>query len=155
MQWLDRTSDRWRIFDINCGLSDAGCWCCTFDSGALCVGDGLVLPCPIQSAKAADAIKSNRGFSGLRKPFGTQREERQGPKIAAHFLYEQGRQVPWYLRIKSPLEREVSWFFSPDFTKCMSPSLQFVVGVVRVQRGVLRRGRSVSVRSVLEASIIV
>ena len=48
----------------------------------------------VQSAKAADAIKSNRGFSGLRKPFGTQREERQGPKIAAHFLYEQGRQVP-------------------------------------------------------------
>ena len=49
----------------------------------------------VQSAKAADAIKSNRGFSGLRKPFGTQRErEGMEPKIAAHFLYEQGRQVP-------------------------------------------------------------
>ena len=53
----------------------------------------ILVQSPIQSAKAADAIKSNRGFSGLRKPFGTQRE-RQEPKIAAHFLYEQRRQVP-------------------------------------------------------------
>ena len=130
---MARPSDRWRVFDINCGRSDGGCWCCTSD-GALSAGDGLVQS-PIQSPKAADAIKSNRGFSGLRKPFGTQREG-QEPKIAAHPLYEQRRQVPWYLWIAVSssqryqlcwANRETSWFFSPVFTNYVSPSLHFVL----------------------------